>query len=251
MLTVVHIIFLREHNNIVEELKVVNPGWNSERLFQEAKKIVTGIYQHIIYTEFLPIIIGHQGMEMFGLRSRSLGYLTSYNPKINPSTRNSFGAAAYRFGHSLIGSFVAAYDPKFTPKAVDVLENQFFKPETIRNKSSFGTDGIGRWMTSQLSSRADRFLTTAVRERLFQTMPGNGFDLSALNIQRGRDHGIPSYNRWRQFCGLRPAMHFGTGPFGLSSHEPPVADALKSVYRYCILVGLVINVCYGYSNYTW
>jgi hypothetical protein len=30
-----------------------------------------------------------------------------------------------------------------------------------------------------------------VRDRLFETKPGNGFDLNALNIQRGRDHGIP------------------------------------------------------------
>ncbi|CAC5390152.1 PXDN [Mytilus coruscus] len=231
MLTVVHIAFLREHNNIVERLRAL--GWtDGEELYQEAKKILTGIYQHIIYTEYLPLVLGEEGMNFFGLRSNRFGFNTLYNPSANPSTRNAFGAAAYRFGHSLVGSFVESFNQDFTPRAREPMENHFFSTRLIRDFTTFGPDAIARWMTTQFKSRADRFLTPAIRNRLFQTMSGNGFDLGSLNIQRGRDHGIPSYNRWRQFCGLQPALHFGTGHLGLTNHHVSAARALATVYSH-------------------
>ncbi|CAG2224718.1 PXDN [Mytilus edulis] len=231
MLTVNHIIFLREHNNIVERLRVL--GWtDGEQLYQEAKKILTGIYQHIIYTEYLPVILGDGGMDMFGLRSTPTGFNTQYNSSANPATGNALAAAAYRFGHSLVGSFVESFTEDFTPLDKNPMEDHFFSTRSIRNfDDKFGPDAISRWMTTQFKSKSDRFLTPSVRNSLFQTMPKNGFDLSALNIQRGRDHGIPAYNKWRMFCGLHPAKHFGTTCNGLTDHDTSAAKALQSVYR--------------------
>lgn len=32
--------------------------------------------------------------------------------------------------------------------------------------------------------------------------------MGSLNIMRGREHGIPSYNKWRVFCGMQSATTF-------------------------------------------
>lgn len=54
-----------------------------------------------------------------------------------------------------------------------------------------------------------------------------GLDLPAVNIQRGRDHGIPGYNNYREMCGLPKAISFDDL---LGSMDVSAVRALKSVY---------------------
>ena len=55
-LMTIHILLTREHNRIARFLHNLNPEWNDERLFQEARKIVIAHIQHITYNEWLPTL---------------------------------------------------------------------------------------------------------------------------------------------------------------------------------------------------
>lgn len=60
MLTSMYTVWTREHNRIAKELSYLNGHWSDDKVFDEARKIVTAIIQHITYTEWLPAMIGDE-----------------------------------------------------------------------------------------------------------------------------------------------------------------------------------------------
>ena len=78
-----HTLFMREHNRIATQLALVNPNWNDERLYQESRKLVIGIYQHIIYDQWIPSVIGKPPNYPDLLPKPLNTYWTGYDPSVN------------------------------------------------------------------------------------------------------------------------------------------------------------------------
>ena len=189
-----HTLWVREHNRIAKELKKINPSWNEEKLYQNARKIVGGMIQHIVYTEWLPSVI------------RMKPY-RGYNSRTNPSIVNAFSAAAFRFGHSLIPNRFSMLNKDYN-KAYEPILLQ----AALRNRKPVDARGIEPvlfGLVGNKSSNVDNGFAFGIVRKLF-IKPGEAgrVDLTAFNIQRGRDHGIPTYGAYRRLCGLRPINSF-------------------------------------------
>ena len=188
----------------------VNPSWNDEILFQETRRIVNAIYQHIIYNEYLPNLIGTNLMQIFGLNPLSNGYQSNYNSQLYPGLFNEFGAAAFRL-HPIVHNLVQKADVNLRSVSLFRLQNALWNQtdtfldvdSNLRGTLLLTTYPLNLQLAESLNEHLDENLVKPV-----DNFSGKPRSLGALNIQRGREHGIPSYNTYRSLCGLSKANTF-------------------------------------------
>ncbi|OWK52502.1 Eosinophil peroxidase [Lonchura striata] len=194
-LACMHTLFVREHNRLAGKLRSLNPHWNDDRLYQEARKILGAMIQIITYRDYLPLLLG---CSFHRLIPRYQGYNESVDPRIS----NVF-TLAFRFAHASIPSTVGRLDEYYRPITPEIqLRTSFFAVWRIIQEG-----GIDPYLRSLMASQAklmtqQQMVVGELRDRLFEQVERIGFDLAALNMQRSRDHGLPGYNSWRKFCGL-------------------------------------------------
>lgn len=206
-LTSMHTIWLREHNRIADELVTKNPSWSDEKIYQEARRTVIAEIQAITYNEFLPNLLGEDALSKY----------KGYDPTQNAVINNEFAAAAFRFGHTMLSPTLLRLDDNGNEIAQGnvSLRDAFSKPGLV---DQAGIEPFLRGGMSQTAQAFDPMVIDDVRNFLFGQPGSGGLDLVAINLQRGRDHGIAGYNDVRESLGLSRIESFNDpiwqGDFG-------------------------------------
>ena len=210
VLTAMHALFLKEHNRLCDIVSQQNTFMKDqdEMVFNYVRRIVIGLMQNITFTEFLPKLIGE------------LPAYDGYKSGVDPTIATEFSSAIYRLGHSMLSSKLRVND---NPGDFLLLRDAFFQPSYVQAN---GTENLIFGASQPLMKKINNQVIDDIRNFLFDPPTAVMLhDLASLNMQRGRDHGLPGYNTIREAYGL-PRVNLFSEVVSNSS----VATKLKDLY---------------------
>ena len=252
-LTAVQTLFLREHNRIVEALP---EDVDEQTKFEVARRVVSALQQYITYTEFLPSM---------GVVPPAYD---GYDQSVDPSITNEFATVGYRAHSQIHGEFEAVMElSKVSEEEIAALEAQGVEVTVdgdvaelaVPLNAAFGNPGLLRQiglgnllagLASESAYANDEQIDNQLRSVLFQVpgpevkdpascIDGSGIagcftgvnDLGALDVIRGADHGMPSYNDLREALGLSRVSSFAqlTGEATEEFPDDPEIDAANPI----------------------
>ena len=215
-LTVMHTLWVREHNRIATLLQQQDPDATVEDIYEATRRLVIAEIQKITYEEYLPALLGANTMPEY----------QGYDDDVNPGIYSEFSAAAYRLGHSEVSDELLRIDDSGEESANGnvALRDAFFSGISLLKEEN-DIDPLLRGMATQLHQAIDIKVVNNLRNFLFGQPGSGGFDLVSLNIQRGRDHGLGSYNDTRASMGLERVTEFSQ-----ITSNPELQEALKEAY---------------------
>lgn len=221
-LTLLHTLFVREHNRKAAEYYQQDPNQTDEQIFQKARLWNIAILQHMFVDEFIPVLTG-----------MTLPPYEGHDPSVNGRLANEFTGAVYRLGHTLLPSHLRRRSRLGLPlTSIDLSESLFQSPDLFQHSGDL--DALLRGMKTQLHETVDCIVVGKVRNFLIVDPPGVAaekadkfFDLPAINIERGRDHGVATFNTLREALGLPKARAFNDS----AVFDADAAKRLSSVYK--------------------
>lgn len=189
-----HTVFAREHNRLADEIASKHPDWTDQQIFEAARCINVAQIQSITSNEFLPMLLGDD----------AIGSYEGHQEGLDIEMSNAFTTSAFRFGHTMVSDELKLVDECGHSSGVS-LDDAFFNTSTIDDN---GIDDVFRGAADQVAQEMDTELVDGLRNHVL-TGPGElRLDLASLNIQRGRDHGLPSLNEMKRQLGQTPLSGF-------------------------------------------
>ena len=159
-----HQLLLSEHNRVADVVRRNHPHWEDERVFQLARRVVIAEWQHIVYREYLPHVLG-TGV------ARRLASATG--PDVDPSVNVEFTAAAFRFWQRPSMTKRVHMPSKSSRRSfLDLVRGTVASPGTTRSLMNTASG-----VTDSGSSK-----------------------LAAVDVLRGRELGLPTYATIRELC---------------------------------------------------
>ncbi|CAD5212409.1 unnamed protein product [Bursaphelenchus okinawaensis] len=206
----IHSIFLRMHNRLAQQLSQLNPRWNSDRIYQEVRKIQGGIVQAITYNELLPALLGG--------KVSLLGNYNGFNDSSDPGIAAEFAGGAGRL-HGLVQETYPLVNSNFQQVGTYTTVSQ------TGNFQALISNGIGMLLRGYVTSptRKPGRVSTTMTEFLFSSQA----DMASINIMRGRDYGLRPYNDYRVMCGLPKLTSYDQWT---EITDPKVRDRVKQLY---------------------
>jgi hypothetical protein len=227
-LSLLHTLFVKEHNLLCDRLAKEYPGHDDEWLFGKARLIVAGLMAKIHTVEWTPGILGHPAITislnsnwsgMFGdWARRRFGRVTELDA-FNGITGSSTEHHAAPF--AMTEEFVAVY--RLHPLIPDEVSFRSLADNSKKGELKFvEVQGhLTRQAMQRMGPLGDLLYSFGTQNpgkitlrnypnslRRFERMDGDVFDLAAVDILRDRERGIPRYNQFRRMVHKSPVRDF-------------------------------------------
>ena len=254
-LSLLHNLFVREHNVLCDALKVRYPAWSDEELFQRARLINSALIAKIHTVEWTPGILAHPALD-FGMHANWSGVpfrvMRAVLGKNNEAAYGIIGSPTDQHSapYAMTEEFTSVY--RLHPlvpdemnvrrldagaqERCDLVDMQGSSTRSFMERHgfvnllySFGTNHPGAISLYNYPNFLRRF------EKVGQPL----MDMAAIDIMRDRERGVPRYNRFRELLGRGRVKTFEE-----ITSIPGAAAKMREIYkddvdRVDLLVGLL------------
>jgi tetratricopeptide (TPR) repeat protein len=250
-LTLLHTLFVKEHNAICDMLKAHYPEWDDNRLYNVARLINAAVLAKIHTVEWTPAILPNRVL-YYAMNANWYGLVETFTRRRkNRKALRSIKIASSEVG-GIVGNPTEKHDAPYglSEEFTEVYRLHELLPDMLEIRSLEQPLHSERVPLAQVRQAGSHKLTDRVpmgdlifsfgkmhpgalvlnnypRAMRELSLPGNPvYDLAAVDILRARERGVPRYNEFRRQLGLKPIRTFED-----LTDDKDQLEKLRSVYK--------------------